>query len=176
MLLNKPNASACISGWLSTLMEYLIVIEYVREFENNIANAFSRLDLMVVKNEVFVDLARRIKSFACPATQMYCLIAWTDLLDAQHAANTISFVADLLSRRARFEPADIKLNLQLKPFADVWPQLVFENELVKHFNELAVSTGIVVSVLLHKKVFCLLHIHAHHEYEATIYRILQRNW
>ena len=35
----EPKASARISGWLATLMEYSIVIEYVRGSENSIADA-----------------------------------------------------------------------------------------------------------------------------------------
>ena len=37
----EPKASARISNWLATFMEYLIVIEYVRSAENSIADAFS---------------------------------------------------------------------------------------------------------------------------------------
>ena len=39
----EPKASARISGWLATLTEYPIVIEYVRGAENSIADALSRL-------------------------------------------------------------------------------------------------------------------------------------
>ena len=37
----EPKASARISGWLATLMEYPIEIEYVRGDENTIADALS---------------------------------------------------------------------------------------------------------------------------------------
>ena len=40
----KPKASAKITGWLATLMEYPMQIEYVLGCENAIADAFSRLD------------------------------------------------------------------------------------------------------------------------------------
>ena len=86
----------------------------------------------------------------------------------------MSLVADLLRRRARLEPTDIELNPQLNPFADVWPQLVLEDELVKHCNERAVSTRVVVPAPLREEVFCLLHEPAHHGYEATLRRISQR--
>ena len=130
LLSKKPKASARISGWLARLMKYPIVIEYVRGSENNIADALSRLDSVVVDYEVPADLAKDVPSFACPATQVNCLAARTDWLAAHRADGTILFVADLLRRRARLEPTDIELNPQLKPFADVWPQLVLENELV----------------------------------------------
>ena len=113
-------------------MEYSIVIEYVRGSEKSIADALSRLDSVAVDNEVAADLARNVPFFACPATQVDRLDARTDWLAAQRAYGTILFVADLLRRRARLEPADIELNSQLKPFADVWPQLVLEDELLKH--------------------------------------------
>ena len=43
---------------------------------------------------------------ACPATQVDRLKDRTDCLAAQRADGTILFVADLLRRRARVEPAD----------------------------------------------------------------------
>ena len=170
----EPKASASISGWLATLMEFPIVIEYVRGFENSIADAFSRFDSVAVDNEVSADLAIGVSSFACPATQFDCKEAQIDWLAAQLAAGTIFFVLDLLRRRGRLEPADIELNPQLKPFADVWPQLVGEDDLVKHCNERAVSTRVVVQAPLREKVFRLLHEPAHHGNEAILLRILQR--
>ena len=123
-------------------MEYPIVIEYIRGSENSISDALSRLNSVAVDNEVPADLARSVPSFACPGTQIDRLEARTDWLAAQRADGTISFVADLLRCRALLELADIELNLQLKPFADVWPQLVLEDELVKHCNKRAVSTRV----------------------------------
>ena len=134
----------------------------------------SRASIQSVDNEVPADLARGVSSFACPATQVDRLEAQTDWLAAQRADNTISFVADLLRRRARLEPADIDLNPQLKPFADVWPQLVLEDELVKHCNIRAVSTRVVVPAPLREEVFCSLHEPAHHGYEATFRRMSHR--
>ena len=157
-------------------MEYPIVIEYVRGSENSISDALSLLDSVAVDNEVPTDLARGVPSFACPATQVDRLEARTDWLAAQRADGTISFVADLLRRRALLEPADIELNPQLKPFDDVWPQLVLEDELVKHCNERAVSTRVVVLAPLREEVFRSLHEPAHHGYEATPRRISQRFW
>ena len=123
----EPKASVRISGWLATLMEYPIVIEYVRGSENSIADAISRHDSVAVDNEVPADLARGVPSFACPATQVHRLEARTDWLAAERAEGTISFVADLLRCRARLELADIELNPQLKPFANVWTQHVLED-------------------------------------------------
>ena len=45
----EPKASARISGWLATLMEYPIVIEYVKGTENTIADALSRLDSCAIR-------------------------------------------------------------------------------------------------------------------------------
>ena len=77
---------------------------------------------------------------------------------------------------ARLEPADIELNPQLKPFADVCPKLVLEDELVKHCNERAVATRVVVPAPLREKVFRSLHELTHHGYEATLRRNWQRFW
>ena len=126
------TAYARISPWIATLIEYPIVIDYVRGSENSIADALSPFDLVAVDNEVPADLARGVPSFANPATQVAHLKARTDWLAAQRADGTISFVADLLRHRARLEPADIELNPQLKSFVDVGPQLVLEDKVVKH--------------------------------------------
>lgn len=77
------------------------------------------LDLVAVDNEMPADLARNVLFFVCPATQIDRLEARIDWLTAQRADGSIVFVADLLRRRARLEPTDIKLSSQLKPFADV---------------------------------------------------------
>ena len=76
----------------------------------------------------------------------------------------------------RPEPTDIELNPTVRPFADVWPQLVMEDELLKHCNEQAVSTRIVVPALLREDVFRALHEPAHHWYESTLRTIAQRFW
>ena len=106
-------------------MEYPIVIEYVRGSENSIADALLRLDSVAVDNEIPADFARNVPSFAYTSTQIDRLEARTDWLAAQRADGTMLFVAYLLRRRARLEPADNELNPQLKLFDDVWPQLVF---------------------------------------------------
>ena len=92
-------------------MEYPIVIEYVREFENSIAVVRSHLDSVAVYNKIAADRGRGVPYFACPATQVDNLVAQIDWLAAQRANITILFVADLLKRRARLEPIDIELNL-----------------------------------------------------------------
>ena len=170
----EPRAFAHISGWLANLMEYPIVIEYFCKSENIIADAISRLDSVSVDNEVPNNLARGVPSFACPATQVDSLEARTDWLAVQRDDSTVLFIADLLRRRARLKPVDIELNPQLKPFVYVWPQLVLEDELVKHCNERAVSTQIVVAASLQEEVFRSLHEPAHHGYKETLRRILQR--
>ena len=89
---------------------------------------------------------------------------------------TISFVTDLLRRSTRLERADLENNPQLKLYADVYPQLVIEDNLLKHCNERAVSTRIVVPASLREEVFRSLHEPAHHGYEALLRRIAQRVW
>ena len=172
----EPKASARISGWLATLMEYPIVIEYVKGTENTIADALSRLDSSAISCEVPSELAKGVPSFACPATEVDRLDARTDWLAEQRADETISFVADLLRRGERPSPADIELNPSLRLYADVWSQFVLEDDLLKHCNERAVSTRIVVPPPLRESVFRSLHEPAHHGYEATLRRISQRFW
>ena len=40
----EPKASARVSGWIATLMEYPVVVEYIRGKENEIADVLSRLN------------------------------------------------------------------------------------------------------------------------------------
>ena len=54
----EPKASARISGWLATLTEYPIVIEYVRGAENSIADALSRLDSVSLDSNVPSNLTK----------------------------------------------------------------------------------------------------------------------
>ena len=61
----EPKASARISGWLATLMEYPMQIEYVRGCENAIADALCRLDSVSIDAEVAVELAKGVPSYAC---------------------------------------------------------------------------------------------------------------
>ena len=53
---------------------------------------------------------------------------------------------------------------------------MLEDDLLKHCNERAVSTRIVVPPPLRESVFRSLHEPAHHGYEATLRRIAQRFW
>ena len=64
----------------------------------------------------------------------------------------------------------------MKAYAIVWLQLAFEDELLKHLNVRAVSTRIGVPFILREAVVRALHEPAHHRYEATVRRILQRYW
>ena len=166
----EPKASARISGWLATLMEYPIVIEYARGSENSIANALSLLDLVAVDNEVPADLVGGVRPSPAPSRKL--IVLKLDLTGSLRNVLTVQFRSSpILRRRARLEPADLELNPQLKPFADVWPQLVLEVELVKHCNERAGSTRVVVPAPLREEVFRLLHEPAHHGFEATLRRI-----
>ena len=137
----------------------------------------SRASIQMLSTTKYQLISREVsRSSPAPPRKFYLLKVRTDSLAAQRADGTISFVADLLRRRARLEPANIELNPLLKPFADVWPQLVLEDELVKHCNGQTVSTRVVVPAPLREKVFRSLHENAHHGYEAIIRRISQRFW
>ena len=50
LLSKKLKASARISGWLTTLIRYQIVIKYVLGIEKCIADAYSNLDSMAIDN------------------------------------------------------------------------------------------------------------------------------
>ena len=60
----------------------------------------------------------------------------------------LAFVIGLLKRNAFLEPIDVKNFPLLKWYSDVWPRLIIEDDLLKHFNERAVSTRIFVPAAL----------------------------
>ena len=74
----ESKVLARISGWLATLIEYPMQIEYVRGSENSIADALSRLDSMAIDSENSSDFAREIPTYACPIGEVDCLDARTD--------------------------------------------------------------------------------------------------
>ena len=74
----EPKASARISVWLGTLMEYPMKIEYVRGCKNALADALSRLDSVSIDAEVPAELARGVPSYACPVAEVDRLDARTD--------------------------------------------------------------------------------------------------
>ena len=151
-------------------------IEYVRGCENAIADALSRLDSVSIDAEVPAELARGVPSDACPVAEVDRFDARTDWIAQQSADPTIVGVIQLLNANARADVDELKANPALKTFADVWPQFVIDNALLKHCNERAISTRIVVLVILREDVFCALHEPAHHGYEATLRRFAQPFW
>ena len=161
---------------VATLMDYPIVIRYVRGAENSIADALSQINSITVNNEVPNELARGVPPFACPVAEVDRLDARIDWIAEQQSDETIAIVTSLLKRNARPEPVDIENFPPLKLFSDVWLQLTIEDDLLKHCNERAVSTRIVVPAALREQVFRSLHESRHHGYKASLQRIAQRFW
>ena len=151
-------------------------IEYVRGCENAIADALSRLDSVAIKSEVPAELAKGVSTYACPVAEADRLDARTDWVVQQNADATISRVIQHLNASARPDANKLEADPTLKLFADVWNQLTVEDALLKHCNERAISTRIVVPAVKREKVFRALHEPAHHGYEATLRRIAQRFW
>ena len=157
-------------------MEYTMQIEYLRGCENVLADALSRLNSVSIDAEVPAELARDVLSYACPVAEVDRLDARTDWIAHQSVDITIARVIHLLNANARADADELEANPALKAFADVWPQLVIENALLKHCNDRAVSTRIVIPVIFRKEVFRALHEPAHQGYEAPQRRIAQRFW
>ena len=78
LISKEPKASARISGWLATLMEYPMQIEYVCGCKNAIADALSRLDSVSIDAEVPAELARSVPTYACPVAEVDRFDARTD--------------------------------------------------------------------------------------------------
>ena len=149
-------------------------IEYVRGCENAIADALSRLDSVSIDAEVPAELARGVPTYACPVAEVDRFDARTDWIAKQSADLTIARVVNILNANARADADELEANPALKASVDVWPQLAIEDALLKHCNERAISTRIVVPAALREDVFRALHEPAHHGYKETLRRIAQR--
>ena len=86
----EPKASARISGWHATLMEYPMQIEYVRGCTNAIAHELSRLDSVSNDAEVPAELARGVSSHAWPVAEAGRLDARVDWIAQQSADQIIA--------------------------------------------------------------------------------------
>ena len=137
-------------------------IEYVRRCENAISDALSRLDSVSIDTEVAAELARGVPTYACPVAEVARFDARTDWIAQQIADPTIARVVHLLNANARADADELEANPALKAFADVWQQQVIEDALLKHCNERAISTRVVVPAALRVDVFHSLHEPAHH--------------
>ena len=82
----------------------------------------------------------------------------------------------LLKRNARTELVDVENSPLLKSYSDVWSRLIVKDDLLKHCNERAGSTRIVVPAALREQVVSSLHEPGHHGCEASLRRIPQRDW
>ena len=151
-------------------------IEYVRGCENFIADALSRLDSMEIDAEVPAELARGVPSYACPVADADRLDERTDWAAQQRADTTISHVVQLLNANACPDADELEANHKLKWFVDAWSQLFVDDALLKHYNERAIFTRIVVPAVHREEVFRALHEPAHHGYKAKQRRISQRVW
>ena len=157
-------------------MEYPMQIEYVRGSENALSDALSRLDSVAIDSKVPNDLAKGVPSYVCIIADVDRLDARTDWSAQKHADPTISRVIQLLNQKASPDSDELDGDPTLKSYSDVWAQLVLKETILKHVNERAISTRIVVPAALREEVFRALHEPAHHGYEATLRRISQRFW
>ena len=131
---------------------------------------------MSIDAEVPAELARGVPSYACPVAEVDSFHARIGWIAQQSADPTIARVIHFLNANALADADELKANPVLKAFAEVWSQLVVEDALLKHCNERAISTRIVVPAALCEEVFRVLHEPAHHGYEATLRRFAQRFW
>ena len=119
-------------------------IEYMSGCVNAIADALFRFDLISIDAEVPAELARGVPSYACPVAEADLLKARVDWIAQQSDDSTIARVIHLRNANARADADELEANPALKSFADAWHQFVVEDALLKHCNERAISTRIVV--------------------------------
>ena len=119
-------------------------------------------------------MSRGVPSYAFPVADADRLDARTGWAAKQRADITIFRVVRILNLNARPDVDELEANPTLKSFVDAWSQLVVEVAFLKHCNERAISTRIVVPAVLREDVFRALHEPAHLGYQATLRRIAQR--
>ena len=141
-------------------------LEYVRGCENAIADALSRLDSVAIDSEVLAELVRGVPSYACPVTTASRHYSRTDWVTQQSTDSTISCIIQLLNKQAHPNADEIEVNPALKLYSDVWSQLVVEDALLKHCNERAVFSRMVVPAVMGEEAIRALHEPAHHGYET----------
>ena len=82
-------------------------IEYVRGYENVIADALSRLDSVSIDAKVPADLGRNVPSYAFSVAEVDRLYARTDWIAKQNAEPTIARVIHLLNVNARADADEL---------------------------------------------------------------------
>ena len=169
------KASARISSWIATLLEYPIVVEYIKGTQNIIADELSRFKCHAVDQVVFPELANGTISFACPASDADRLELQTHWLNEQCADPTIARVMRCVDAVCKPDADEIELNPSLQKYPDVWNTLV-ENGMLRHVNEGRHLSCIVVPPLLRDDVMRSLHLPAHLGFESTLRRITQHFW
>ena len=115
----EPKASTRISGWLATLTDYPVVIEYLRGSENTIADILSRLSGQLIEDTVPSELACGIPTYVCPTSVVDLLEARTDWISEQRAIPTISRVMPFLRRNEKPTEHDLLDDPLLKQYLDV---------------------------------------------------------
>ena len=172
----EPKARARLSSWIATLLEYPIVVEYIKGAENTIADVLSRFKGDAVDQIVPPELANDTISFACPASDADRLELRTNWLNEHRADPTIARVMRCIDAVCKPDVDEIELNPSLQQYLDVWNTLVVESGLLRHVNEGRHSSCIVVPPPLRDDVVRSLHLPAHHGFESTLRRITQRFW
>ena len=140
LLSKEPKASARISSWIATLLEYSIVVEYIKGTENTITDVLSRFKSHAVDQVVPPKLANGTISFVCHASDADRLELRTHWLNEQRADPTIARV--MLARVMRCIDAvckpdadKIELNFSLQQYLDVWNTFSVDSGLLRHVNE-----------------------------------------
>ena len=113
LFLKETKASARISSWIATLLEYPIVVEYITGTENTIADVLSRFKGHAVDQIVSPELANGTISFACPASDVDRLELRTYWLNEKRADPTIAKVMRYIAAACKPDTDEIELNPSL---------------------------------------------------------------
>ena len=172
----EPKAIARISSWIARLLEYSMVVEYIKGTENTNADVLSRFKNYVVDQIVPPALANGTISFACPASEADRLELTTNWLNEQRGDLTTSRVMRCIDAVFKPDADELELNPYHQQYLDVWNTLVVESGYLRHVIKDRNSLCIVVSSPLRDEVVRSLHLPAHYGFESTLRLITQRFW
>ena len=110
LLSKEPKGSGRVSGWIASLIEYPIEIEYLKGSENTIADILSRFTGHAVDQMVPTDLASGILTYACPVNVADGLELRTHWLNEQRADPTISRVAHYGVAKTKTDDDEIQID------------------------------------------------------------------
>ena len=119
LLSKEPTASARVSRWIASLMEYPIAVKYIKGTENTIADILSRISGHAVDQLPPAELANGVASYVFTVSNADRLEVGTHWLREQRADATISRIVRGIEDNTKPDANEIQLDPILQNYIDV---------------------------------------------------------